>query len=147
IDVAIYARALARAPTQTTDDAAVLIAAIDITERKQSEARVAYMAHHDTLTGLPNRVQLRRHMAEKLQQALRTGAGIATLIIDLDNFKGINDTFGHACGDELLHKVAERVRGVLRSGDAAARLAGDEFAVLLALVDGPQEVGMFAETL
>ena len=142
IDVAIYSRALAR-----EDAAAVLIAAIDITERKQAEARVAHMAHHDALTGLPNRVLLRQHMGDKLQRMRRTGAGIATLVIDLDNFKSVNDTLGHPCGDELLQKVAERIRAALREDDVAARLGGDEFAVLVPGAGGPQEVGAFAEGL
>ncbi len=142
IDVAIYARALAR-----KDTAAVLIAAIDITERKQAEARIAHMAHHDALTGLANRVLLRRRMTDKLQHSRKVGGGVAILVVNIDNFQSVNDTLGHPCGDELLQKVADRLRATLRHDDLAARLGGDEFAVLLAFNGGPEEVGALADTL
>ena len=142
IDMAIYARALAR-----EDTAAVLIAAIDITERKQAEARIAHMAHHDALTGLANRVLLRHRMTEKLQHSRNAGAGVAILVINIDNFQSVNDTLGHPSGDELLQKVADRLRSTLRNDDLAARLGGDEFAALLAYNGGPEEVGAFAEIL
>jgi diguanylate cyclase (GGDEF)-like protein/PAS domain S-box-containing protein len=135
IDVAIFARALVHENTP-----AGLIAAIDITERKRAEARVAHMAHHDALTGLPNRVLLRLRMEESLSRRLRTGKGVAALCIDLDNFKSVNDTLGHPCGDHVLQRVAERIRSVIRDEDTAARLGGDEFAILQTNVAEPAEV-------
>jgi diguanylate cyclase (GGDEF)-like protein/PAS domain S-box-containing protein len=139
IDVAIFARALVH-----ENMPAGLVAAIDITERKRAEARVAHMAHHDALTGLPNRVLLRLRMEEALARMRRTGNGVATLCIDLDNFKSVNDTLGHPCGDHLLQRIAERIRGVMRDEDTAARLGGDEFAILLANVAEPAEVAALA---
>ena len=135
IDVAIFARALMHENVP-----AVLIAAVDITERKRAEARVAHMAHHDALTGLPNRVLLRLRMEEMLQRTRRSGKGLATLCVDLDNFKSVNDTLGHPAGDLLLQRVADRIRRVTREDDTAARLGGDEFAILQANVSGPEEV-------
>ncbi|MGZ3410710.1 MAG: putative bifunctional diguanylate cyclase/phosphodiesterase [Xanthobacteraceae bacterium] len=125
IDVAIYAREI-----KHKNVPAVLIAVIDITERKRAEARVAHMAHHDALTGLPNRVLLRQRLEEALLRRRRTDQATAILCIDLDNFKSVNDTLGHSCGDLLLQRVAERIRAILRDSDIAARLGGDEFAIL-----------------
>jgi len=126
---------------------AVLIAVIDITERKQAEARVAYMAHHDALTELPNRVLFRQHMADALGQRHRTGGFVGALCIDLDNFKLVNDTLGHPIGDRLLQEVAQRIKGVTRQRDTAARLGGDEFAVLVPQMTSPQELGHLAQRL
>ena len=140
IDVAIFSRRL----TYEARPAA-LVSAIDITERKRAEARVAYMAHHDALTTLPNRVLLRLRMEETLARAQRSGKGAAALCIDLDNFKSINDTLGHPFGDLLLQTVAQRLRGLLRAEDTVARLGGDEFAVLQADIDQPSEVSALAQ--
>src|SRR5581483_5726360 len=140
IDVAVYSRAITRDGV-----AAVLAAVIDITERKRAEARVAHMAHHDVLTGLPNRLLLRLRMDEMLARSRRSGDGAAVLCIDLDNFKGVNDTLGHGCGDELLQQAARRLRSVLREGDVAARLGGDEFTILLPDVLQLQHVSAVAE--
>jgi len=135
IDVAIFQRHL------TYDNRhAALIAAMDITERKRAEARVAFMAHHDALTALPNRILLRQRMDGMLGRMRRSGAGFAVLCLDLDNFKSINDTLGHPFGDLLLQAVAKRLSGELRAQDTVARLGGDEFAVLQADVDQPEIV-------
>ena len=139
IDVAIFSRLL----TYGTH-AATLIAAIDITERKRAEARVAFMAHHDALTALPNRVLLRLRMEEMLTRMHRSGEGVATLCIDLDNFKTVNDTLGHPYGDLLLQAVADRLRSVARGEDVVARLGGDEFAILQTGIAGPDDVSAFA---
>ena len=102
----------------------------DITERHRAEESIAHMARHDALTDLPNRVLLREKMAEGLARVEAQGETMAVFYLDLDNFKAINDTLGHAIGDRLLGAIAERVRGAVGEGDTVARLGGDEFAVL-----------------
>lgn len=101
----------------------------DVTERRQSEQRIAYLASHDALTGLPNRVLFR----EKLDAAIareQRGRPFSVLFLDLDRFKEVNDSLGHAVGDRLLKQVADRLRAAVRGGDVVARLGGDEFAIL-----------------
>jgi diguanylate cyclase (GGDEF)-like protein len=99
-------------------------------EMEELNSELRHLAHHDTLTGLPNRV----HLAERLQQALtvarQEGGRIAVHYLDLDHFKQVNDTLGHAVGDELLRVAADRLRAAIRDGDTLARLGGDEFAVI-----------------
>ena len=112
----------------------------DVTERRQAESRIAYMATHDPLTDLPNRSFLRGRLSQMLLAAAKeeaTGVGrlSALLLLDLDRFKEINDTLGHAAGDRLLRIVAERLRNLVGREDLVARLGGDEFAILLS-VDG-----------
>src|ERR1043165_1700368 len=102
----------------------------DITERHRAEENIAHMARHDALTQLPNRVLLREKMAEGLARIESHNETMAVFYLDLDNFKGVNDTLGHSIGDRLLGIIAERVRGVVGTGDTIARLGGDEFAVL-----------------
>jgi len=102
----------------------------DVSERKRNEEKIAHMAHHDALTGLANRVLLRSHIDVALARQGRHGEGFALLLIDLDRFKPVNDTFGHAAGDELLRSVGQRLRECVRDVDVVARLGGDEFAVL-----------------
>ncbi|GAB6845150.1 putative bifunctional diguanylate cyclase/phosphodiesterase [Methylorubrum rhodinum] len=107
----------------------------DITERRRNEARIIHMARHDGLTDLPNRTALREVGAELLRQVHEAGAGLAVLCLDLDRFKPVNDSFGHAVGDGLLKAVAARLRTKVRGRDVVARLGGDEFAVLYAVDD------------
>jgi len=101
----------------------------DITERKQSEEWIAYLAHYDSLTGLPNRVLFRGQLEEALKRVQR-GERLALHYLDLDHFKSINDTLGHPVGDELLKAVAGRLHSCLRETDIVARLGGDEFAIV-----------------
>ncbi|MCX6024084.1 MAG: diguanylate cyclase, partial [Chloroflexi bacterium] len=108
-----------------------LVVAYDITERKLAEAELERQALYDALTGLPNRVLLSRRLEEALGQGEGQGAATALLIMDLNGFKDVNDTFGHETGDELLRQVAGRLQRVVRQGETAARLGGDEFAVIL----------------
>ena len=103
----------------------------DITERKQTENRLEYMAMHDGLTGLPNRQLFQDRLSFALEHARREKHGMLTvMLLDLDNFKEVNDTFGHAYGDQLLRLVAERLRVCLRKTDTAARMGGDEFTLI-----------------
>lgn len=103
---------------------------IDITERRETEAQFAHQALHDSLTGLPNRTLLFDRLAQAVHVAQRSGPGVTVLYIDIDNFKTINDTRGHAVGDLVLSEVAIRLLRVLRPADTVARLGGDEFAVV-----------------
>jgi diguanylate cyclase (GGDEF)-like protein/PAS domain S-box-containing protein len=105
--------------------------AMDVTERKLAEQRIAHMAHHDALTGLPNRVLLNDRIRQAIAQAHRAEALVAVLFIDLDRFKTINDSLGHVVGDRLLQSVASRILVCLREGDTVSRLGGDEFVLVL----------------
>lgn len=98
----------------------------DVTERRQAEAKIIYMARHDALTNLPNRVLFR----ENLEQSLARGDELAILFLDLDRFKGVNDALGHPIGDALLCAVTERLKLAVREADTVARLGGDEFAIV-----------------
>ena len=142
IDLAIYSRHLVYA-----EQPAVLLALMDITERKRAEARLAFMAQHDGLTGLPNRTLLRQHMDEIMLHSRRGAEKIAVLILGLDNFKAVNDTFGHGIGDALLRGVAKRLRSTLREEDILARLNSDEFAIVQSGLDRPEDAVMLARRL
>ena len=102
----------------------------DITERHRAEESIAHMARHDALTQLPNRTLLLERMAEGLERVASASEPMAVFYLDLDNFKAVNDTLGHAIGDKLLRTIAERIRGAVREEDTVARLGGDEFAIL-----------------
>lgn len=104
---------------------------IDITERKQAEARIAHLANHDPLTGLPNRRMFHDRLSDALSRSNRNGELMALLLLDLDAFKSVNDTLGHDAGDAALCEVAARLRTGRRRHDTVARLGGDEFAVIL----------------
>ena len=110
--------------------AAFVVHLIDITERRDTEARLAHQALHDPLTGLPNRALLFDRLAQAVRAALRGGPGVTVLYLDVDNFKTINDTRGHTVGDRVLRVVADRLARVLRPADTVARLGGDEFAIV-----------------
>ncbi len=108
---------------------------------------MAYLAHHDALTGLPNRVTFLDRLQVAIAQARRQGHRLAVLFVDLDRFKEVNDQYGHQVGDQLLQAVARRLQGGVRESDTAARLSGDEFVVLLSPVHGREEVLAVAEKL
>jgi diguanylate cyclase (GGDEF)-like protein/PAS domain S-box-containing protein len=103
----------------------------DITEREQMEERMAYLAHYDPLTGLANRSLFYDRLRQALSMARRNEVGLALLYMDLDGFKEVNDTLGHASGDLLLREVATRLRRCVRGSDSVARLGGDEFTIIL----------------
>ena len=106
----------------------------DITQRKAAEEEIQYLAHHDALTGLPNRSLLRGRLAQALNSAARAGDRVAVLFVDLDRFKHINDSLGHLVGDRLLMEVANRLAALIRESDTVSRQGGDEFVVVLAAV-------------
>ena len=126
IDALVFARAIVYA-----GDAAELVAIADITERKRAEAEAAYLAHHDMLTGLSNRADFRARLTSAIEADGPGGRRLAICCVDLDQFKDVNDTYGHPTGDRLLRLVAQRLRGELGERDFAARIGGDEFAVVL----------------
>lgn len=101
----------------------------DITDRRKAEARIEHLAHHDPLTGLPNRTNFRKQMEFELNRLPRENS-IALICIDLDHFKNVNDTLGHPAGDTFLRQVGKRLKGCVREKDSIARLGGDEFAVI-----------------
>jgi diguanylate cyclase (GGDEF)-like protein/PAS domain S-box-containing protein len=142
IDLAIYSRQLTHG-----GEPSVLLALMDITERKRAEMRLAFMAQHDGLTGLPNRNSLRKRLDEMLVHTRRSPEKIALLFLGIDNFKAVNDTLGHAVGDKLLRGVARRLRSTLREDDTVARLNSDEFAIIQGGVSRPEDVVLLAKRL
>lgn len=123
--VLIYVRIINEGPSRR-----LLLTIADVSDRIRAEAHATHLAHHDPLTGLPNRMQFRQKLESALEKAARDGQELAVHYLDLDGFKPVNDTFGHAAGDMLLKQVAERLKSVLLHGDLVARLGGDEFAIL-----------------
>ncbi len=119
----------------------------DITERKDAEARLNYLAHYDTLTGLPNRVLLYDRLNQVMTEADRNDRLVAVMFLDLDRFKIVNDTLGHDVGDVLLKSVAERLMTCVRAGDTISRLGGDEFTVVLADVEHGDDVARVAQKI
>jgi diguanylate cyclase (GGDEF)-like protein/PAS domain S-box-containing protein len=109
----------------------ILLAIEDITSRKEMEQELKQIAYHDSLTGLPNRMLLMDHLSLALKQADRYRMKVALMMFDLDKFKEVNDTLGHAIGDKLLQAVAGKLTGILRKGDTVARFGGDEFIIVL----------------
>lgn len=132
-----YAHVLARGYLSYEKAQAVRMVGVllDLSERKRVEEELAHRATHDTLTGLPNRYQVERTLADTICGARQTGRSMALLIADLNDFKEVNDQYGHQVGDAVLQVVSERWRSVLRQGDTLGRLAGDEFAVVLPQAD------------
>ncbi len=114
-----------------TPDGGTVVLYADVSEIKQREQHIQHMAHHDALTGLPNRVLFQSRMQEAIDQAQRHGTKIAIACLDLDNFKNVNHTLGHPAGNSLLCTVAKRIQQQIRETDTVARLGGDEFAIIL----------------
>ncbi len=111
---------------------------VEIAERQRVEALVRYQASHDLLTGLPNRVLARDRLQRAIQRANRHHGGFALACLDIDGFKSVNDTHGHAAGDALLQQIAARLTAQVRANDTVARLGGDEFALIMEDIDDPQ---------
>jgi diguanylate cyclase (GGDEF)-like protein/PAS domain S-box-containing protein len=126
----------------------IIVLSRDISDQKKAEERASWAANHDALTGLPNRFLFQKTLDEAIACVhVGGGGGFAILLLDVDDFKRINDTLGHDAGDALLCTFAERIRGALRAEDMVARLGGDEFAVLLAGVEEEEGVAAAVETI
>ena len=136
-------------PVEAEAHGKVLVYAIvhDITERKHAEEALRHQALHDELTGLPNRTLLQDRLSQAILAARRGTTPLTLLLVDLDRFKEINDTFGHHHGDLLLQQIGPRLRGVLRESDTVARLGGDEFGILLPTTDAASAVSVSQQLL
>jgi len=119
----------------------------DITDRVEAEEKLRFMAHHDELTGLPNRMLFMDRLSRALSRSSRNNRSTALLFMDLDRFKNINDTFGHETGDAFLRMIAERLKQDIRGSDTVARFGGDEFAVILEDANGVDDVIQVAEKI
>ena len=119
----------------------------DMTERKEAQERIEFLAHHDPLTGLPNRLLLRDRVAQGMAQAARMQSRVALMFLDLDRFKTINDSLGHPVGDALLKEVVERLKTCVRESDTICRQGGDEFIILLNDVRDSEAVSRIAEKI
>jgi two-component system CheB/CheR fusion protein len=119
----------------------------DITQRKESDERMRFIAHHDALTGLPNRTLLRDRLQVALNAARRNRTKVAVLFVDLDHFKHVNDSLGHHVGDQLLQSVSNRLRAIIRDSDTLCRHSGDEYVVVLPNVHDSGEAAHVAEKI
>ncbi|MES2356162.1 MAG: EAL domain-containing protein [Pseudomonadota bacterium] len=117
---------------------------LDLSERKRAEERIRHIAHHDALTGLPNRLLFQDRVSQAIAQAQRSHHRVGMLFIDLDHFKDINDSLGHQIGDRLLRAAARRLQRCLRAGDSVARLGGDEFVISAPTLDDENSVALIA---
>jgi diguanylate cyclase (GGDEF)-like protein len=126
-----------------TRDGGTVVHYTDITELKRREQQIQHLAFHDSLTGLPNRLLFHDRIEEALAEAQARGEAVAVLCLDLDHFKNVNDSLGHAAGDAVLRQIGERLRNCVRDRDTVARLGGDEFGIVLAKLTDPD----FATTL
>jgi diguanylate cyclase (GGDEF)-like protein/PAS domain S-box-containing protein len=136
-----------RTPIQSADGEfyGQVIVFRDISVRKEHEDAIKRLAYRDDLTGLPNRVSLVDRLQLELAHAKRNKEQLAVAYVDLDGFKQVNDSHGHAAGDALLKSVAERMRSVLRAGDTIARLGGDEFVIVLPAIGGAEDARRVGE--
>jgi diguanylate cyclase (GGDEF)-like protein len=123
------------------------IAIRDLRARKEAERNILFLAHHDALTGLPNRSTFNKKLDQEIEAVLQSGKRLAVLCLDLDRFKEVNDLFGHAAGDRALQAVAKRITSLLDDNQMMARLSGDEFAIIVPGLTNPATAGRVAETL
>lgn len=122
----------------------VVTSSLDITDRKAAESHLHHIAHHDTLTELPNRTMLREQLGLQIARSRRGDRQFALHLIDLDGFKNVNDVLGHSAGDNILIEVSKRLLSIRKKGDVVARLGGDEFAVLQANISGSEKAAELA---
>jgi diguanylate cyclase len=154
-DVTTLERALATSQRQlrvVQERIATLVKRDSLLEQRflrlaRKEAQVRHAAYHDDLTGLPNRSLLLDRFNQAVAQGARRGRPVALLFLDLDSFKRVNDTLGHAAGDELLQQVAGRLTACIRAGDTACRYGGDEFVIMLPEIDGADSAATVAEKI
>lgn len=125
--------------------AGALIRYHDVTRLRATEQGLHHQARHDALTGLANRVLVEEHLTHALAEGRRNGTHVAVAFLDLDNFKRVNDSLGHAGGDTLLRQVAVRLRGAVRDGDTLARYAGDEFIAVWVGLESPAEARLLSD--
>ena len=119
----------------------------ELEQHRNAEQRLAFMAHHDVLTGLPNRLQFQIQLEHGLAYARRHGTLLAVLFIDIDRFKSINDTLGNEAGDQVLVQFAQRLQQCVREVDTVARQGGDEFIVLLTELHAAQDAAKVADKI
>jgi diguanylate cyclase (GGDEF)-like protein/PAS domain S-box-containing protein len=136
IPVAVNVSALPR--SEASGDRGLIVVLRDITDRKRAERRIRYLARFDTLTKMPNRMQFQHMLHQAITRSTRQDRGLVLLYVDIDNFKEINDTFGHETGDRVLETLSERLARALPREAVAGRLAGDEFAVFAEGIEGDQ---------
>jgi diguanylate cyclase (GGDEF)-like protein len=120
---------------------------LDVSDQHRAKARIAHLALHDALTGLPNRTKLRTRLNDELAAQRRSGGQVGVLCFDLDRFKAVNDTLGHPFGDLLLQRVAQRLTGSVRETDLVSRLGGDEFAIIQPASTQPGDARALAERI
>ena len=125
----------------------VLTTSLDITDRKRAERHLLHLAHHDSLTDLPNRMLLTQKLGMEMEFARAVGGCFALHLLDLDHFKGINDVLGHSVGDRLLSVLGRELQRVVRDSDIVARLGGDEFAILQTRIEGPKDAADLARRI
>ena len=123
------------------------IAVRDLSARKKAEQHIRFLAHHDALTGLPNRSNFNARLDHEIEAAVASGQRLAVLCLDLDRFKEVNDLFGHASGDRVLQTFAKRITGLLDDSQMMARLSGDEFAIIVPGLSNPSVAGRIAESI
>lgn len=129
-------------------DGAILARAIQFSiERKHAEKRLSYLAQHDPLTGLANRILFRDRLLQALARSRRTNQQLGVMLLDLDRFKTVNDTLGHECGDLLLKEAAQRLLTCVREVDTVSRLGGDEFTLLVEGIAGPHDLAVIAQRI
>ncbi|RPH45315.1 MAG: EAL domain-containing protein [Burkholderiales bacterium] len=145
--VLVALQTASRVPEAEDDEVRYVLTCSDLTSMRRAQEELSYLAHHDVLTGLPNRALLDERLDHELQRARRLGHGVALMFIDLDGFKTINDSLGHAAGDRLLQEVGRRLRASIRDADTAARLGGDEFVVVMTDLAQPEDASRLADKL
>ena len=139
--------AVAPVPGPDGEPASFIVQIEDVTGEHEAREQLAYRAFHDPLTGLRNRTWILDILDIDLRAAKRRSSTVGVLMVDLDNFKVVNDSLGHAAGDEVIARVADRIAGVLRTGDRVGRFGGDEFVVVVPDVGEPQDVERVAEAI